>query len=40
MRGKSCGLLLFIFSQRIGNADLVKQELKALGEGKGGCAAG
>lgn len=38
MRGKSCELLLFIFSQRIGNADLVKQELKEDWEREGGAA--
>lgn len=38
MRGKSCGLLLFIFSQCIGNADLVKQELRDVWERERGAA--
>lgn len=38
MRDKSCGLLLFIFSQCIGNADLVKQEFREGWERERGAA--
>lgn len=38
MRDKSCGLLLFIFSQCIGNADLVKQEFSEGWERERGAA--